>query len=53
MRAQALEPLDRRRAEGERVAFELFQHARAPAVELNGVSIQSMRLSRNVRQHAL
>ena len=26
MRAQALEPLDRRRTEGERIAFELFQH---------------------------
>jgi len=32
MRAEALELLDWRRAEGERVAFELFQHARGPMV---------------------
>ena len=30
MRAQALEPLDRRRAEGERIAFEFFQHGLRP-----------------------
>ena len=35
MRAQALEPFDRRRAEGQRIPFELFQHKQtvpAPSV---------------------
>ena len=56
MRAQALEPLDRRRAEGERIAFELFQHARTPAVKLNGVitSIDEAIHNRRISgQHAL
>ena len=39
MRAQALQPLDRRRAEGERIAFEFFQHAQRPIVEAKGAML--------------
>ena len=47
MGAETLQPLDRRRAEGERIAFEFFEHGRAFPVRIARATLNDERMELN------